>query len=134
VDFQHSSDRSLNASNVTKRLLDRRILVLIDTGMEFPRWAGETAVKRGGSENPGFPPPAASLRKRLEAEIRPITFWQWDARSAVQIEERRMIEAAPRPKQTYEEIKPELAMTSSILVGCMTGRSAGFSPLRMRPT
>src|SRR5262249_21523269 len=24
--------------------------------------------------------------------------------------------------------------TSSNLVGCMTGRSAGFSPLRMRPT
>src|SRR6516162_7040493 len=25
-------------------------------------------------------------------------------------------------------------MTSSNFVGCMTGRSAGFSPLRMRPT
>ena len=25
-------------------------------------------------------------------------------------------------------------MTSSNLVGCITGRSAGFSPLRMRPT
>jgi hypothetical protein len=83
-----------------------------------------------------------STRQDLRPLLRPPRRWPCDRRAAEQRDELaslHSITSSASASSLSGTVSPSAFavlrwMTSSNLVGCMTGRSAGFSPLRIRPT
>jgi hypothetical protein len=84
---------------------------LLEVAQRYPKWAGDWAIERANPDNPNLPVSSIVLRKWLEEIVAPHrSANEWDARSARQIDDRKLLEEGPpTPKQSYHEFKMGMA-------------------------
>lgn len=91
--------------------------------LNYPAWAAEKAIGLAKRESPKFVPSVPAVEVACEqvfGETRQTRTWvdDWNARTQLQLEERRQIEEAPRPKaEVVAKIRADMLAAGMPILG-----------------